>query len=102
MLKKLMCVMLATACLQACAVHHVPQSVQNGKWSFGKGNFRLSFTQLLPAAADGYADAEYAIGYMYYYGYGVARDQDAGIFWMRRAARQGQGRAIKALTMIDA
>ncbi len=57
--------------------------------------------QLLPLACDGIPDAEYAVGYMYYYGLGVAQDTDVGYFWICRAAGKHYIVAVKALETID-
>ncbi len=88
--------------LQACATSSTREGMQlqAGKASFSSGDFKKSFHQLLPLAAEGKPEAEYAIGYMYYYGYGVAVDSDTGLFWMERAAKQGDANAQKALAMI--
>ena len=57
---------------------------------------------LLPLACNGLPDAQYGVGYMYYYGLGVAQDTDVGYFWIRRAANARYLPAIKALELIDA
>lgn len=96
--------------LQACVTHaprvtaptypRMMDDVQRGKESFDAGDFKTAFHQLLPVAIEGNPDAEYAVGYMYYYGFGVARDADAGEIWMQRAASQGNEPAQKALAMV--
>ena len=86
--------------LQACASGRVPQELQKGKMSFASGDYHDAFHQLLPLASEGNVDAEYAVGYMYYYGYGVTRDSESGIFWMKKAADKQNQPAIKALSMI--
>jgi len=97
---KMLCVISLCIFLQSCAVQRIPQELQRGKVSFAAGDFRQSFKDLLPLASENNPDAEYAVGYMYYYGYGVSRDQDAGLFWMRKAAAQHFAPAIKALSML--
>lgn len=52
---------------------------------------------LEPEAARGNARAQYAIGYMYYWGQGVEADLDRALDWIRRAAANGNGEAIEAL-----
>ncbi len=65
------------------------------------GDFKSAFHQLLPLAAEGIPQAEYGIGYMYYYGYGVTQDNESGIFWMNKAAAAHYAPAIRALAAIQ-
>ncbi len=74
--------------------------LMQGKRDFEAGYYRQALHELLPLAADGNAEAEYAVGYMYYYGAGVAQDTDAGYFWISRAADQGFVPAKEALRII--
>lgn len=75
--------------------------VAYGKSLFEQGYYRQAMKQLLPMACDGNADAEYAVGYMYYYGYGVPQDTDVGAMWIRRAACHHNCQAMMALPMVD-
>lgn len=59
-----------------------------------------SFDQVQQAAINGDPDAEYALGYMYYYGKGVTRDAQAATMWIQKAAVQGQPQAIKAARLL--
>ena len=49
------------------------------------------------AAEQGDADAQYNLGWCYYYGYGISLNRASGIEWWRKAARQGIARAQNAL-----
>lgn len=60
----------------------------------------MSFDQVQQAAIQGDPDAEYALGYMYYYGNGTTRDQKSAMDWIGKAAAQGQPEAIKALKLL--
>jgi TPR repeat protein len=100
MLKKI-CVILICVLLQACASDFQSRQVQEGKDSFNRGDFKDSFKELLPVAARGNAHAQYAVGYMYYYGYGPAQDSESGIFWMQKSADQNYTPAIQALKIIN-
>lgn len=79
----------------------VMSELQQGKRYFDDGYYKKALHELWPLAADGRAEAQYAIGYMYYYGLGVAQDTETGYFWIRRAADKGYPPAIKALGMIS-
>lgn len=59
-----------------------------------------SFDQVQQAAINGDPDAEYALGYMYYYGKGVTRDEQAAAMWIQKAAAQGQPQAMKAIKLL--
>lgn len=75
--------------------------LQYGKRLFEGAYYKRAMKELLPLACDGNSEAQYAVGYMYYYGYGVAQDADVGCFWITRAADKGFQPAIKALILIN-
>lgn len=90
--------------LFACVTHPSPRvtsELQQGKRYFNEGYYRRALHQLLPLACDGNPEAQYAVGYMYYYGLGVAQDTDVGYFWIKRSAEKGYMPAIKALHLIS-
>ncbi|NIR29386.1 MAG: sel1 repeat family protein [Gammaproteobacteria bacterium] len=60
------------------------------------GEYQRAFRLLLPLARRGHADAQYAVGFMYYYGEGVSRDVGRALNWFARAAEQGHPKAIEA------
>lgn len=94
------------ACIVNNKLHPVPltsgdaSELQKGKQLFEDGYYKKAMHRLLPLACDGNAEAQYAVGYMYYYGFGVAQDTDVGYFWISRSAEKGYPPAVKALTMI--
>ncbi len=96
-------ILLTLSCLlmQSCASQIDEQRIQAGKVSFMSGDFKSAFHQLLPLAAEGIPQAEYGVGYMYYYGYGVTQDTESGIFWMNKAAAAHYAPAIRALAAIS-
>lgn len=102
---------LICACLTNCVSlngsrHFTPpmtpkmiSELQQGKRWFETGYYKHAMRMLLPLACDGVPEAQYAVGYMYYYGYGVAQDTDVGIFWITRAAEKGYLPAQRALSL---
>ncbi len=97
---------LLSLSLIACATikttpFYVSSELQQGKRDFKEGYYKRAMHELLPLACDGNPEAQYAVGYMYYYGLGVAQDTDAGYFWIKRAANHHYALAAKALQMID-
>ncbi len=63
--------------------------------------YDCSLDKIEAAAQQGDADAQYALGYMYFYGIGTVRDVDAAKLWIRRAAAQGQPLALKATHILN-
>ena len=49
------------------------------------------------AAAQGYASAEYQMGQMYDFGFGVAQDNTQALAWYRKAAEHGSAAAARTL-----
>lgn len=72
-----------------------------GREDFLQGHYREAFKELLPPAQQCEPSAEYAIGYMYFYGKGIMTDIEMAQLWMRRAARHGYPLAPAALAKID-
>lgn len=72
----------------------------DGRRSFQGGYYKTAMHQLLPLACDGIPEAQYAVGYMYYYGYGVTQDTDVGVIWIERSAHQAYPPAVDAMKMI--
>ena len=57
---------------------------------------------LLPLAQQGHAGAQYTIGYMYHYGYGLPRNEKESTRWIANAAARGHAQAKQALARINA
>ena len=97
-LKRWGIVLVASVLLQACL--GVNARYHAGIESFKKQNFRDAFIRLLPVAKKGNPEAQYAVGYMYYYGQGVVPDKRKAFFWIRKAAHLGQPDAVDALKIL--
>ncbi len=105
------CMVMLSLTLMACAgTSHLTtprpttgdvSELQQGKRYFNEGYYKRAMHKLLPLACDGSREAQYAVGYMYYYGYGVAQDSDVGHFWIQRSADAQYLPAIKALEIIS-
>jgi len=68
---------------------------------YQKGNYQQALTSLTLLAINGNADAQYALGYMYYYGQGTRQNLDLARGWFREAALSGLDKAQQALNMLD-
>jgi hypothetical protein len=75
--------------------------LEQGKRLFQDGYYKRAMEQLLPLAAEGNIEAQYAVGYMYYYGFGAPQDTESGYFWIKRSADQHYQPAIHALMIMD-
>ncbi len=98
---RLILIILFSSLLLACASARMAEEVQYGKVAFDCGNFKRAFILLLPLAVKCSPEAQYAVGYMYYYGLGVEAHKESGLFWINQAAKQMYRPAIKALQLID-
>ena len=84
--------------LTACSINSL--NLREGITSFKKQNYRSAFVRLMPEAEKGNCDAQYAVGYMYYYGEGVVEDKKKATKWIARAAEAGQKDAISAAKLL--
>ncbi|MFA5960373.1 MAG: tetratricopeptide repeat protein [Tatlockia sp.] len=89
--------MLLILCITACVRH---SNLNEGITCFHTENYRAAFIYLKPEAEKGQPDAQYAIGYMYYYGKGVVENRKQACIWITRAAKAGQPDARIALKII--
>lgn len=97
----LLTAMMLYACTAMKSHGHADSRLENGKTSFLAKDYNNAYKQLLPLAEKGNADAQYAVGYMYFYGKGVAQNKEAAKTWLQKAAAQGEPAAIKALALIS-
>lgn len=67
---------------------------------FRDQNYRRAFIRLKPEADKGQPDAQYAVGYMYYYGQGVVEDRERAWYWINCAAKAGQHEALVAVKIL--
>lgn len=63
--------------------------------------YGCSVERIQQAAEEGNADAQYGLGYMYYYGIDTVKDKPTAELWIQRAAAQGQPLAKKAWSLIN-
>ncbi len=87
------------ALLTSCAMSSL--NLQEGIHDFKVQNYRAAFVRLMPEAEKGNADAQYAVGYMYYYGQGVVEDKEKAWKWINLAAKAGQSDAIAASKLLE-
>jgi len=73
---------------------------EQGITSFKVQDYRQAFIRLKPEAENGQADAQYAVGYMYYYGLGVIEDRKKAWYWIECAAKKAQPDALDAVKVL--
>lgn len=95
-MKKIISIFFVALSLVACA----SQTLKESKKDYQQQNYNEALTKLQPLADKGNPNAQYAIGYMYYYGQGVPMDKAKGIVWIQKAGDQGFMPALKAEQMI--
>lgn len=94
---KLILLFLLTLPEVACVYR---STLSEGIACFRTENYRQAFILLKPMADRGHPEAQYAVGYMYYYGQGVIEDRKKAWVWIKRAAAAGQTDAILALKIL--
>ncbi len=95
LLSALVCCLLLSSC------GHSNHSVTaTAEYDFRHGNYALAFEKLWWPAHRCDPRAQYAIGYMYYYGLGTILDQDLARIWFRRSADAGFPAAVRAYARI--
>lgn len=96
--------------LNGCAAHRANTHMSKTTKQICQNNtllqhYHCSLTKLETAAQHNDPDAEYALGYVYYYGVNDSADAYNSMatakLWMRRAAAQGQPQAIQALQLLQ-
>ncbi len=104
MRKKLYSVIVIAAIvgLTGCSSSRTENSYAQARLNFAEQNYHDAYQQLLVPAAKGNPDAEYALGYLYYYGKGTPANTELGKQWILKAAQDGNEQAAQAYQMIMA
>lgn len=93
--------------IAACAKHSQSTEIQSTASVPGcEGNVFLqkygcNIDRVTQGAESGDPDAQYALGYMYYYGIGTVRDKKTAALWINKAATEGQPLAIRAQRLLS-
>jgi TPR repeat protein len=95
-----MFIMMSAACVPK-KTKDTPLKAQTGYKmgieSFKKQDYKTAYTNLYPLAVEGDDEAQYAVGYMLYYGKTGTANPPEGMDWIRRSATQGNPLAQRAL-----
>jgi tetratricopeptide (TPR) repeat protein len=74
---------------------------KTGEKYFEQDNYAEAVKWYRKAAEQGHAEAQYALGYSYQYGHGVAQDDEEAANWYRKATEQGHEAARQELQNLD-
>lgn len=91
-------IIILCSALSACMSNNA--RLDEGIRCFRAQDYRSAFIRLKPLADTGSPDAQYAVGYMYYYGEGVTENRKKAMFWIKCAAKKGQPEAVQALKIL--
>lgn len=75
---------------------------KRGQQAYKRQDYHQSFVNTLRAAKMGDIQAQYATGYMYFYGIGTRQSDYLAAVWFKSAADVGDPKAIAALKQIRA
>ncbi len=81
---------LAIAWFAAAAVGANAQNFETGLDAFNAGDYTAAFANWGPMAMQGDAKSQASLGFLYYSGKGVQRDDEKSLLWFSRAAEAGQ------------
>lgn len=98
-------ILLCTGLLLGCSAHSIPSRDRDylaGRQLYQQQDYHAAYLRLLTAAQHGHPGAQYAVGYQLYRGMGVTQNQTLALYWLQRAAKQGDARAQRALAHLDA
>lgn len=99
-------VVLAFICamtMVGCSKNKTPTQLAMGNCNGDPylAKFGCDVANVQQAASSGDPDAQYALGYMYFYGVGTVQDTQTAKLWIARAAAQGQPLAKKAISLLN-
>jgi TPR repeat protein len=84
MMHRLLCVLVLFCVLPVQA-----QTLEEGLKAYESGKHADAARILTPFAKQGTSSAQHRVGLMYFYGQGVPEDEKQAVFWLRKAAEQG-------------
>jgi len=106
-LAALLTVLLITGCASTPPLQEIDPAQETARSMFEEAreayrefDYEKTTELLNILAAQGDANAQYALGYMYYYGFGVEHDEAIALEWIKKAAALGQADAIIALDRV--
>jgi len=68
--------------------------------AYSAKRYRLASHLLLPIAENGDSEAQYSLGYLFFYGLGIDQNREHALAWFKRAAKAGSLKAETAIEVI--
>lgn len=85
-----------------CVKRKVDTDLEVAKRHFENKSFELAISELKNLAAKGEPEAQYMLGYMYFYGQGVDPDREQAYLWFEKAAAKNHRSSQIALSTVYA
>lgn len=85
---------LLLASLSAFALPVVADTLGDGLQAYEAGRYGQAIQLLTPLANQSNSQAQFRLGMMYYHGQGVPEDEKLAVFWLKKAAAQGNTNAM--------
>lgn len=90
-------VMLCSACVKNTDEIEARQTMDKAKQEYQQKQYESAAITLMPLVRKGNPEAQYTLGYLYFYGLGVHRNTNYGRQLIQTSAEQGNVKAIEAL-----
>jgi len=84
----------------ACAINpqvKIDETLEKAREEYKQKKYQETAITLMPLVREGNPDAQYTLGYLYFYGMGVPRNVNFGRQLIQAAAEQGNIRALAAI-----
>ena len=95
---RVFCLGMAITLTTSCGMNSA--RLEHAELDFAKQHYQSAFNRLQLPARSGDPNAQYALGYLYFYGKGVVEDKERARYWFELAAAQGHPDARNAIRMI--
>ena len=92
--------LLSAGLLAGCNTLNRESPTVTAQREYNTGHYAQAFNSAYKSARLGDAEAQYALGYMYYYGRGTAKDLDLARSWIVKSAKNGYPKAQHAVKMM--
>jgi TPR repeat protein len=89
-MRKLASWLLVALLMAAAPAAATAGGFEQGLDAFNAGDYAQAYADWWPLARSGDAKAQASLGFLYYSGKGVQRDDQQSLLWFRRAAEAGQ------------
>jgi hypothetical protein len=93
-------VLITTGCSSTPTFSNDSEQLIAAKEAFLKHQYVLAASLLEPLSIKGNDQAQYTLGYLYYYGLGVTQNSELAKKWIISSASKGNEMALKSLDLV--